>query len=270
MDTVRILNKKIAGIYTGFVLLFVLAPLASIVLVSVSAAQFISFPWNEGFSLRWYAEIPNQQAFIDGAYNSVKLALLTALVAVVVGTLASLAIVRSKFPGGGVIVLLGSSPLFVPEVLFGLALLLALSKHQVGSPLFQILIGHVVITIPFTLRVTTAALTDFNPDQENAARNLGATRLKAFFLVTFPQIRSGVVAGAVMAFIVSFDNIALSLFIAGPAYDLLPVSLYAYALNSFDGIAAATSVLMIGVSLVVIVVLDKTVGLDKLFGGAAD
>ena len=94
--------------------------------------------------------------------------------------------------------------------------------------------------------------------------------LQAFFLVTFPQIRSGVVAGAVMAFIVSFDNIALSLFIAGPAYDLLPVALYAYALNSFDGIAAATSVLMIGVSLVVIFILDKTVGLDKLFGGAAD
>ncbi|MPZ62709.1 MAG: ABC transporter permease subunit [Propionibacteriales bacterium] len=270
MDMVRILNKKVVGVYAGFVLLFVLAPLLSIVFVSVSDARFISFPWNEGFSLRWYAEIPNQEAFLDGAVNSVKLAALTALVAVVIGTLASLAVVRSKFPGRNLVVLLGSSPLFVPEVLFGLALLLALSKWQVGTPLFQILIGHVVITLPFTLRVATAALTDFNLDQENAARNLGASKLQAFFLVTFPQIRSGVVAAAVMAFIVSFDNIALSLFIAGPAFELLPVALYAYALNSFDGIAAATSVLMIGVSLVAIVVLDRTVGLDKLFGGAAD
>lgn len=270
MDNIRLLDRRIVAVWSTIVVLFVITPLLCIVFVSLSAAQFISFPWDEGFSLRWYTEIPQQSSFIEGAQNSVKLAVLTALIAGVIGCLASLAIVRQSFRGRSVVVLLGSSSLFVPEVLLGLALVLTISQWNLANPLLQLLIGHVVITIPFVLRVTTAALTDFNLDQEYAAQNLGAGRLRAFFSVTFPQIRSGIVAAAVMAFIVSFDNIALSLFLAGPGYELLPVALYAYAINSFDGIAAAVSVLMIGVSLVVIWVLDKTVGLDKLFGGDVD
>ncbi len=267
MDNVHLLDRRIVAVYSALVVIFVLTPLLCIVFVSLSAAQFISFPWDQGFSFQWYAEIPEQAAFIEGAKNSLKLAGLTALIAGVIGSLASLAIVRQSFPGRSVVVLLGSSSLFVPEVLFGLALVLAISQWQLGDPLLQLLIGHVVITIPFVLRVTTAALTDFNLDQEYAAQNLGAGRVRAFATVTFPQIRSGIFAAALMAFIVSFDNIALSLFLAGPGYQLLPVALYAYAVNSFDGIAAAVSVLMIVISLVVIWVLDKTVGLDKLFGG---
>lgn len=269
MDRVRILNGKIAGVWTILVLLFVLTPLITIILVSLSAAQFISFPWDQGWSFQWFTQIPEQSQFLDGALNSVEVALVAAVVGVVIGTLASIAITRYSFPGRGFVVMLGSSPLFVPEVMLGVALVLAISQFQLGDPFIELLLGHIVIILPFVLRVISASLTDFSLDQENAAVNLGATRLTALLRVTLPQVRSGIVAAAVMAFIVSFDNISVSLFVAPPGYEMLPVTLYSYAQNSFDGIAAAVSVAMIGVSLVAIIILDLIVGLDKLFGGNA-
>lgn len=269
MDRVSILNGKALAAWATLVLLFVLTPLVLVVFTSLSEAQFISFPWNEGWSLKWYAEIPHQQQFIDGLGHSLFVAVVAAIVAVILGTLAAIAITRERFRGRGIVVLLGSSSLFVPEVLFALALLIMISQVKLTEPFVNLMLGHIVLILPFVMRVVSAAMTDFNLDQENAATNLGATRFEAFMRITFPQIRSGVVAAGVMAFIVSFDNVSISLFIAGPGYEMLPVALYAYALNSFDGIAAAVSVSMIVISLIVIVVLDRIVGLDKLFGGNA-
>lgn len=270
MSTTQLIPTKVGAVWGTLVVLFVVTPLLAIVCVSFSEAQFISFPWDEGFSTRWYAAIPEQQAFLTAAWNSVKLAIYTAVIAVLIGTLGALAAVRYSFPGRSLVTLLGSSPLFVPQVLTGLALTLALSAAGLASGLVVLLVGHVVITVPFVLRISTAALTGFNIDQERAAQNLGASKLRAFLTVTLPQIRSGILAGGVMALIVSFDNVALSIFLTGPGFDVLPVYLYVYAVNNLDGIAAAVSVSMIGLSLAGVVILEWLVGLDKLFGGEID
>lgn len=270
MNSAQLIPKRIGAIWGVFVVLFVVIPLLAIVCVSFSEAEFISFPWDEGFSTRWYAAIPEQQPFLAAAWNSVRLAVYVAVFAVLIGTLGALAAVRYSFPGRGLVTLLGSSPLFVPQVLTGLALTLALSAAGLASGLTVLFIGHVVITVPFVLRISTAALTGFNLDQERAAQNLGASKLQAFLTVTLPQIRSGILAGGIMALIVSFDNVALSIFLAGPGFDILPVYLYIYAVNNLDGIAAAISVSMIALSLMGVVVLEWLVGLDKLFGGEVD
>lgn len=261
-----VLNSKVAGLWTALVIVFVLSPLVVIIAVSLTEAPFVSFPWEQGFSFRWYAEIPQQEEFIEGGWNSLKLGVLAALASVAMGSLASLAIVRYSFRGRGLVSLAGTSPLFIPMVLTGLALVVAMSAFGIGGGLMRLLVGHIVITLPFVLRVTTAALTGFNMDQEYAAQILGASKFRAFFSVTLPQIRSGIFASAVMAFIVSFDNVALSLFLAGPSYRVLPVDLYYYAVNNFDSVAAAVSVAMIGFSVVAIVLLERTFGLDRLFG----
>jgi putative spermidine/putrescine transport system permease protein len=270
VDRVRILNGKMAALWTTLVVLFVLTPLVTVIFVSLSAAQFISFPWDKGWSFQWYTQILEQTQFLQGAQHSIGVALVAALIGVLIGTLAAIAITRFSFPGRTVVVMLGSSSLFVPEVMLGVALVLVISQVGLTSAFLELLLGHIVIILPFVLRVISAALADFSLDQENAAMNLGATRLQALMKVTFPQVRSGIFAAAVMAFIVSFDNISVSLFVAPPGYEMLPVTLYSYALNSFDGIAAAVSVAMIGISLVGIIILDLVVGLDKLFGGNAE
>lgn len=266
----RIINPRFGVVWGILTVLLVIAPLIVVASVSVSGAEFISFPWNEGFSFRWYKAIPTEGQFVTAAAHSIELAAATSAIAVLIGTFAAIAIVRYSFPGKGLVTLMGASPLFVPQVLTGLAISLALAASGVGSGLILLLVGHIVITMPFVLRVVSAALVGFDTNLEWAAMNLGASKTRTFFSVTLPQIRGGILASAIMAAIVSIDNVALSIFLAGPGFAILPVYLYHYAENQFNGIAAAVSVCMIAASLVGIAFLQKLVGLDKLFGGDAD
>jgi putative spermidine/putrescine transport system permease protein len=263
----RLFNKTTSTATVIIVCGFVMLPLFGVVAVSFSAAQFISFPWDQGFSPQWYGEILEQDSFLRGAANSLLIAVISAAIAVVLGCLASVAVTRGRFRGRQTVLLLGSASLFIPEVLFALALLIVYSQYVSISSMWELVLAHTVLTLPFVLRVVVAALQDFSPHQEEAAENLGATPLTAFFRVTLPQMSSALFAAALMAFIVSFDNVTVSLFIADPGFEMLPVELYAYALNSFDGIAAAISVVMIVLSLVGVLVVDKVVGLEKVLGG---
>ena len=263
----KLFNMPMTIVIVAVVCGFVALPLVGVVVVSFSAAQFISFPWDQGFSLQWYGQILEQESFLRGAGNSLLIALISAAIAVVIGCLAAIAITRSKFPGRQIVLMLGSASLFIPEVLFALALLIVYSQFVELNSMWELVLAHSVLTLPFVLRVVVAALQDFSPTQEEAAENLGATPIAAFLRITLPQMSSALFAAALMAFIVSFDNVTVSLFIARPGFEMLPVELYAYALNSFDGIAAAISVVMILMSLVVVVTIDKTVGLQKIFGG---
>lgn len=267
MSTMRVIPRWAGAVWGWLVVGFVVTPFLAVICVSLSDAAFISFPWDQGFSLDSYRAIPEEQEFITAALNSFRLALYTAIAAVLTGTCAAVAVTRYSFPGRSLVVLAGSSPLFVPQVMTGLAVMLALSATGLGGGLVALLVGHIAITVPFVLRVTMAALAGFDLDQELAAQNLGASKLRAFLVVTLPQVRSGIAAGAVMAAIVSFDNVALSIFLAGPGFPILPVFLYIYSTNNFDGVAAAVSVSMIVLSLAAAFALDRLVGLDKLFGG---
>lgn len=269
MSTVRVVNRWVGLVWGCLAVLFVITPLVVVACVSFSAAEYISFPWDQGFSFRWYAAIPSEGQFVTAAIHSVELAACTAVVAVLIGATAAAAVVRYSFPGRGFVMLLSSSPLFVPQVLTGLAISLALSASGLASGLVLLLVGHVMITIPFVLRVVSADLIGFNMDLELAAQNLGASKLRAVSSVTLPQVLPGIIAGGIMAAVVSIDNVALSIFLAGPGYEILPVYLYHYAENQFNGIAAAVAVCMIAASLLGILSLQKLVGLDKLFGGEA-
>lgn len=269
-SNMAVIPNRLGALWTYLAILFVAAPLIALIGVSLSAAPYISFPWNEGFSLRWYIAIPDNPGFLSSALNSLVLALLASVAAVAIGSGAALAVVRYSFPGRDVLAIAGTSPLFVPNVLIGLALAFAVSASGILNDFLALLVGHVVIIVPFVLRISTAALTDFNLDQERAAQNLGASKMRAFALVTFPQVRSGIAAGAILAFIVSFDNIALSIFLSSPGYDLLPVYLYDYASDRMDGLASAVSVSLIALSVLGVLVLEWLVGLDKVFGGDID
>src|SRR5680860_399360 len=269
MDGTKIFRGGLGHIFGVIVLAFVLIPILALVFVSLSSANFLSFPWDEGWGVQSYKQIPQQSRFITGAVNSLQLAAYTAVISVCIGLLGAVAQVRHRFPGRRLLILLGSSSLFVPQVMLGLALLVTLSALGVPVATIGLRMGHIAIALPFALRILAASLTGINPDQELAAQNLGASKLRAFWSVTLPQIRTGVTAAFIMCFIISFDNVAVSLFLAGPGFSVLPVALYNYAANVFDGVAAAVSVSMVAIAMTVIVAIERTVGLDKLFGGDA-
>lgn len=249
------------------VVLFVLSPLVIVVLISFTAAGFVSFPWEHGWSFRWFTDLPHHADFIQAFGNSLLVAGLAAIIALLIGVPASIAIVRFNFPGKSFFTLLGTAPLFIPVLLTGLALLVTLAAIGQGPGPIPLILGFSVVVLPFVLRIAIATLSGFNMDQEYAAEDLGATKLKAFLRVTLPQIRSGIVSAGILAFIVAFDGVAFAIFFVTPTFELLPVKLFYYSQTNFDPLAASISTAMIVFSLILIVIIESTFGLEKLFGG---
>lgn len=249
--------------WTAAAIFFVLGPLVFVVLVSLTPLNYISLP-TTGVSLRWYRQLADNQDLLAAGGNSLMLAFGSSIAALLFGTSAAVASVRWRFLLLQPLRLFASAPLLVPMVMSGLALLAFSATTGWQNQALRNYVGHAAITLPYVFRTVSASLAGFDPNQELAARNLGASPLKAFMLVTLPQLRSGVAAGALFAFIVSFDNVGLSIFLNGAQFQTLPVQLFTYASYSNDPMVAAASVAMIAVSVLAIAIVERFFGLQKL------
>jgi putative spermidine/putrescine transport system permease protein len=250
----RTLNAGLIG--------FLLLPIVVVLLFSINPAPFIQFP-PQGVSLRWFEKFFNSRDFMSAFGLSVRLALLTVVAATVIGTLAALALVRGRLPGAGFLASLFLSPLMLPAILTGLALFQFFVLLDVGRPFWGLVVGHVVIAIPYVIRTTTAVLVNFDRSLEEAARNLGASELVTFREVTLPLIRPGVIAGSIFAFVISFDQFPLSLFLVNPGQETLPITMFNYLKYDFDPTIAAASTVSIALSIGVVLLLERTVGLQE-------
>ena len=194
------------------------------------------------------------------------LAVTATCVSTAIGTVTAFVIDRYEFRGKEVMTAFFLSPLVVPGVVVGFALLLFLSFVGVFEGFARLLAGHVIITIPYTIRTTLAGLVGIPPSLSEAALSLGATERQAFWDITFPLAKTGIVAGAVFAFAFSMDDVAVSMFLTDPTTYTLPVALISMMRANFDLSIAAAALLLIGVTLALILVLDRVVGLDKVIG----
>jgi len=242
--------------------LYMLGPIAVVVVESFNASDQMRFPPRQ-WSARWFYALAENAEFLTSFRVSLVLAIVTALIATVAGTLAAYSLVRHRRPHQAGIETLLLAPLYVPRVLLGMALLLTLSKLSLTGSLIGMAIGHVLITLPFVVRTVSASLAGVDPATEEAARILGATWRQAFLRVTAPQMRSGVVAGAVFAFIISFSDVYLALFIAGPTTITLPLRLFNYMEWEQTPLVAAVSTVQVALILAVMVAAEKIVGLSK-------
>ena len=263
MTTGHQIAPRFLGLWTLLVCLFIVAPIFAMIAVSLTPLDYISLP-TATFSLRWYSRLLQYPVFLEAGINSVVLAVEAAATVLVLGVLAALAIVRYRFPLREAVRLTVTSPLFIPMVMSGLAILVFFSTLGWSSQPVRLYVGHSALTLPYVVRAVSASLTGFDMNQELAARNLGATPLKAFLLVTLPQLRPGIAAGAIFAFIVSFDNVGLSIFLSGANYKTLPVELLSYVETDNDPMSAALSVVMIVVSMGVVLAAERLVGLQRL------
>jgi putative spermidine/putrescine transport system permease protein len=241
---------------------FLMAPLAVVVGTSFTASNFAAFP-PQGLSLRWYAALLEQPEFLDAFWLSLVLGALTAAVATVVGTLAAFGLVRYRFPGRDLANALVLSPLLLPGVVTGIALLQFFSLAGVGASFGRLLLSHVIITVPYVVRSVAAVLAGFDRSLEEAAQSLGAHPLRAVLLVTLPVVSAGVLAGAVFAFVTSFDNVVVSIFLASPTLVPLPVRLYNYVESSARPLAAAISTLQIVVIVAVLWLTERVLGFSR-------
>lgn len=255
---------KLAG---ATLLAFLALPLVVLIGVSLNPGVEQVFP-PTGISLRWYFNLANRDGFIEAAQLTLVLAAGSAVVSVTVALFAGLAIVRFAFFGRDLVLTLLLSPLIVPQVVVGMAFLVTLSALGIFSSLISLAALHVVITLPFATRVVVAALTGASITLEEAARSLGASPARAFFLITFPLVRSGIIAAGVFAFVTSFENFTASQFLVWDR-TTLPVELYTYVQTENDPTGAAVSSVVV-LTVVIFVVLFNRFVSRHMFAAEVD
>jgi putative spermidine/putrescine transport system permease protein len=263
-DSRRDPGRTVFGAVVAAVYLFLLLPIAIVVIASLNAGEYLKFP-PDGLSLRWYWSFFRSQPFMDAFQLSLRVAVTSSVCATLIGTAAALYYVRfaGRWREGFRFTVLG--PLLLPEILSAIALLFFFYQVGVGtrSPA-ALQLGHVLITTPFVFLAVCSALYNLNPSLEEAARSLGASPATTFRRVTLPLIKPGVITGAMFAFIISFDLFNMSLLLKGIGSTTLPIQLFDYLRWDFDPTAAAVSTVSIVMTLTVVLVTDRLVGLRAI------
>lgn len=253
----------------GFCILaaiFLIMPLFVIVAVSFSTTAYLAFP-PQGFTFRWYQQFLLDSSYIDSILLSAGLSLSATVTALVLGVPVALVLARTNAKINSVIAGLFLSPLVLPTIVIGASLLQFTSQIGIARTWAALYIGHTILVIPYIVRTTLASLSGFNISLEQAALDLGANRFQTFFLVTFPLVKSGVIAGALFGLIISWVNVELSIFNSTAALLPLPVKLFNYVQYSIDPMIAAVSASTIYVAIVIVLVIDWVIGIDRVNSG---
>jgi putative spermidine/putrescine transport system permease protein len=250
-------------------LAYILLPLVFIVWLAFYYQEIPSFP-PEGYSLRWFAAIFDQRKFADGFTLSFEVGVLATLIGLVLAVPAALCLARHDFAGRGPTGNLLLLPLIVPGVVLGTAMYVfhvelenALDVDVIGT-FYALVAGHVVIVIPWIVRLVTASLAGVDRTTEEAAQNLGANRWVTFWRVTLPAIRPGIVAGGLFGFVTSFGNLEMSLFLVGPGRTTLPIVILQYLEWKIDPTIAAVSVVQIALIAAIMLITDHYVKLARV------
>jgi putative spermidine/putrescine transport system permease protein len=245
--------------------LFLIFPIVIIIAASFTTAEYTSFP-PVGFGFRWYLEFARNKPFIQSALLSFLIAIVTSIFSTTIGLMSAFAIVRYRFPGRDLLATSIMSPLILPRVVLGVALLQFYSPlGLIGNPISFIL-GHFLITIPYTVRLIMASLSGFDINLELASLNLGASRMKTLQKIILPLIAPGVFSALAFAFIVSFDEIVISMFLTSPHLVTLPVRLFNFIDQSSSPMVTSIGVLLIFISIGVFIILERFIGVSKVFG----
>lgn len=249
------------ALFTLLVFAFLLGPLIIISFTSFEPGSVLKFP-PEGFSLRWYENIFNVEMFMTTFQTSMLVSLLGNLLALLLGIPAAYALSRFQFRGKGLLNGIFISPVLIPGIVMGFAML----KYVIvvyHLPIYAgLLVGHTVLMLPFIIRVIASSLSNFDFAIEEAALSLGAGRLETFFKVVLPNIRSGIIAAILIAFLESFNNVDISVFMTGPGVSTLPIQMLTYVENNFDPTIAAISVVLMMITAVLMFIIERLMGLS--------
>lgn len=243
-------------------LAFLSFPLIVVIAISFTTTEYLKFP-PVGFTMRWYNAFFDDPSFVHSLFTSAKLAASATVGALLLGIPAGLVLARKSFPGKQAVAAFFLSPLVLPTIVIGVAILQYASQIGVARTFWALLMGHVVLVMPYVMRTTLASLAGFEMALEEAAQDLGATPLKTFFLITLPQIKPGIIAGGLFAFIISWIDVEVAVFNSTPELITIPVKMFNYIQFNIDPIIAAVSAITIYVAIATVIVIDLTVGIEK-------
>ncbi len=254
--------RLVFGTLTAIAVVFLIGPSLIVILTSLTASQSLRFP-PSGLSFRWYVALLDADQMQRAAWTSLVVAFWTTVLSAVLGTAAALAIARSGSALAKALDLLFMSPLLLPALAFGFAALVFIYQLGLRPNIPLLVLGHVVVCVPFVLRTTLAALTQLDPALLDASASLGADGWMTFRRVTLPLIGRGVGAGSFLAFMASFDNVPVSLFLADERTEVLPIHLWQQIETNLDVRTAAVSGVIIILTLVLMVLAERFAGLTR-------
>jgi putative spermidine/putrescine transport system permease protein len=257
------LPKVSLTLYMVLFFIFLLGPIAVVVAISFTTTEFVSFP-PKGFTWRWYQRFFDYEPFVNSFIVSIELAVATALLGAFLGVPAALAVVRGKVPYANTIMTYLLSPLSMPLIVVGFALLFYLSAMGLGVSFLSLLIAHTVISVPYIIRTVAGVYRGVSPDYEETAAVLGANRIQIFWHVTLPMIKPGIFAGMLFAMLISIDNLPISFFFGSFETNTLPVVMLSYLEHQFDPSVAAASSIQLLVAVIGLIIVERIYGLDAM------
>jgi len=243
-------------------LTFLIGPFIIIIFAGASAGEALAFP-PDGLSLRWYLKIFTIESFRQSFLLSMGLAIFATLAALMLGIPWAYALNRYDLPGAETIRTVVASPIIVPGIIVGLALLRYLVIPLNFTVTMALFLAHTALVLPYAVRVVSSSLNNLRSDMEEAAVLLGCTRLQAFSKVVLPNIRGGVLAAFILGFVTSFNQVPVSLFLSGPGVRTLPIDMLAYMEITYDPSVAALSALLAFMSLAIVYIAERLLGFSR-------
>ncbi len=247
----------------AFLLLFL--PILLVVLLSFSGDAYTTLP-PHSYSMRWYANVFATGEFVDSFFISAIVAMTATPISVIIGTLTAYGLWKHPSRGVRLLESIFMAPILLPLVVTGLALLVFFNRGYFQTGLWNIIVAHVVITLPYSFRSVLAALGRYDRQLDEVAASLRVSPARAFWHVTIPMIRPGLFAGALFSFVMSFDDFATTIFLVTPGTNTLPISIYQYMEFNLDPTVSAVSSILIVLAVIGVLIVDKVVGMDRFVG----
>ena len=217
-------NSRFSGFYLGLIFFLMYVPVAVVVVFSFNESRLpVSFT---GFSLKWYTELFRDAALMEALKNSLVLAVSSCLVSAVIGTLGAVGLSRIHWKTKGVMEYISILPLMIPEIILGMVLMAFFYMLNLKFGMLTLLIAHTIFCVPYILMEVKARLAGMDPALEEAARDLGASSFRAFLDITLPLVMPAVISGSLLAFVMSMDDVVISIFVTGPRVSTLPIKVY--------------------------------------------
>lgn len=266
----RLLNLLLGG-WCGLVLLFLYIPIIFLIAYSFNSSR-LAIVW-EGFSFKWYQALGHEfmdhvsatkrSPLVESAVNSVLIASVVTVFSVTLGTAGAWLLYRYKYPALRSITTLVYIPMIIPEIIMGISLLIFFKSAGLTLGFTTVIISHITFCFPFVLLAVQARLAGVDPALEEAAMDLGATPMKAFFLVMIPYLMPAIISGGLMAFTLSLDEVIVTYFTCGPTSETLPLRAFGMAKSGLSPILNVISAVFIAVTVALTVTVESVKGLNK-------
>jgi len=248
-------NKLIAKIVITSVFLFLYVPIVVLIIFSFNDSK-LNAVWT-GFTFKWYAKLMQNDEIIRALINTLEVAFASTILATMIGTLAAVGLYKFEFKGKNVLDNLLYIPIVIPELVLGISLLILFNQLQFDLGKITLIIAHATFSIPFVVVTVRARLAGFDKSIEEAANDLGASQLKTFIYITLPNIAPGIVAGALLAFTLSLDDVITSFFVAGPESTTLPLKIFSMVKFGVSPEINALSTIMVAASVFIVFISDR-------------